>query len=353
MTQISTNQGYEMIILPFSHPVYDARWSEDEGEIAAGGYASTIAIWQLPKPLPRLSLTIPNKKQFNLNHLLWNRDGTKLLGYDDLNGWYIWDTHTGEILCSPSQDAPTTVFSACWDTNQTRVLAAHRDSVYVWDGSTGNCLLQIPTYESMSALWSIDERMIFVSGYDFPRAYDATTGEPIFVVEMEASESAVHIKTSADGKMLLASGNERSNLGPLAIWDAQTGRKIFTLPKVGRSGVWGPDNTKILLYSSKPTTEVFQLSLFDLTAQRIIQTFDHHDMVFRAFLDKAGTRVISYGRNMRIFEAESGKTLLTIQSPAYVRHACFNADETKLLTTGDDGTIRVWDLQKLLESSVG
>jgi len=350
MKQISINQGYEKIILPFPDRVFYACWSSGEGEIAAGGDGDCIAIWTLPQTQPRLLLTTPKRESFSLRQLFWNRDSTKLLGYGVLVGWHIWDTYTGEILCSPGRPVSKQVFSACWDSDLKRVLAAHRNSVCIWDSATGERLLRISTYESMTALWSNDKSVIFVSGYDTPRTYNAKTGKQLFELEVESSECVVRLEPNTRGNMLLATSTEHKDwdLGPPCLWDAKTGRKILTLPKVGRSAAWGPDDTKILLYSSKPIADVFQLSLFDLDTQRITQTFDHTEMIFRAFFNNAGTRIISYGDNVRIFDVESGDPLRTIQSFAYVRYACLNVDETLLLTAGDDHAVRIWDLHRIM-----
>ena len=349
MKYISPNQGHEKLVLPFADRVNYACWNEDESEIAIGGYASTIDLWKPSQIRPHLSLMTRKWERFNISKLLWSRDGTKLLGYDDLAGWHIWDTRTGEILCSQSRTTSKRVFDARWNTDQKRVLAAHHTSVCVWDSTTGKRLLRITTYESIAALWGKDESTIFVSGYAIPSVYDAQTGKRLFRLELEEGEYAVRIERNRDGTMILATNTGTFDLGPTYLWDAKTGRKILTLPKAGSTAIWSPDESRILLYSGKTTINEFHLSLFDLTTQSIIQTFDHTGVVFRAFFNKTGTRVIIYGQNVSIFDVESGKPLLTILSGAYVRHAQLNADETLLLTAGDDGAVRVWDVPKLLE----
>jgi len=77
------------------------------------------------------------------------------------------------------------------------------------------------------------------------------------------------------------------------------------------------------------------------------QRFQHDKYVNSACFNKDETRILtaSADNTARIWDIKTGKKLQCFMHDNWVISACFNKDETRILTASADNTTRVWDIK--------
>ena len=73
----------------------------------------------------------------------------------------------------------------------------------------------------------------------------------------------------------------------------------------------------------------------------------HTGLINTLRLNSEETRLLTTGVDgtARVWNAQSGKLLLTILHSGSVNDAVWDAAENRILTTGDDGSAKVWDVE--------
>src|SRR5204862_327886 len=70
-------------------------------------------------------------------------------------------------------------------------------------------------------------------------------------------------------------------------------------------------------------------------------------MINSACFNKDETRILtaSHGNTARIWDIKTGKELQCFQHNNMINSACFNKDETQILTASDNKTAHIWDIK--------
>ena len=79
---------------------------------------------------------------------------------------------------------------------------------------------------------------------------------------------------------------------------------------------------------------------------RAVDVAGHRGAVLASGFSADGTRLVSGGDDgtVRVWDARTGDPLLTLEGHrGGVWASGFSADGTRLVSGGDDGTVRVWD----------
>ncbi|MFC1479291.1 protein kinase [Planctomycetota bacterium] len=217
-----------------------------------------------------------------------------------------------------------------------------------------------------ASIWDIKSRKKIVSGPEFESRYTSITG-----------------CFSPDGKLCASAGDK------ITIWDSKTGKTITELEPEGRSfRIWcfSPDNTMLAFYSMKlriwditrkveirnsdinPRSCVFspdstQLlvtylndsgKLWNLKDNKIIHDFGKNPISGTAVFTPDGSKIIVTGAGkIHIWDAEKLKKLHTL--PGHTRRVKkirIHPDSKLIITTGEDSTVRIWDIEKYRELCV-
>ena len=179
---------------------------------------------------------------------------------------------------------------------------------------------------------------------DTPRGliavWDAQTGEQTLTI---TPDTPVDFATFNTDQTRIVS---RTEDGAVQVWDATTGAVLFTIPTDRELSALGlsAGTTQILFPSGN------RLQVWDLTTGQPVFTLAHDDSVLGGDWNAAETRILTWGNDgiIRVWDAITGEELI-VYAPldesmrAPVTQAQWNAAETRILASGADGSVRVWD----------
>jgi WD40 repeat protein len=187
-----------------------------------------------------------------------------------------------------------------------------------------------------------------LSGGDDKRVkvWTTKTGEQVFSLEGHTAP-VQSVAFSPDGtRFATASGSyDKQNVllpGEAKVWDAQTGRELFTLrgDDHGLSCVaFSPDGQR-LVCGGGPGVTVWDAQ----TGRRLLAFRAHDDSVVGVAFSPDGKRfaTASYDHTVKVWDAGAGKPIFTFSGhTARVTCVVFSPDGTRLVSGGDDFAIRI------------
>ena len=283
--------------------------------------------------------------------------GTRVLSWADDGTARVWDAKTGAEISRQNHGEDSSVLGATFDSTGKRVLSWEDDgTVNVWDAFTGTLLSQKTIVEGVSAALfdsSGDRILTWHSHTGIASVWDALNG--IELVHQIHSEAINDAQFNQTGDNVLSWSDD----GTARIWDVKGGdisrnnhRGIVNGARFIKSGQnvlsWGYDGTA---------------RVWDATTGLEIARHDHEADVSGARFDVTGTRVLSWGRDgtARVWDATTGvefgrqdhssrlgidertaRYILTFGNGWWVR-AALDATGERVLSWGEDGTVRVWN----------
>jgi WD40 repeat protein/tRNA A-37 threonylcarbamoyl transferase component Bud32 len=221
---------------------------------------------------------------------------------------------------------------------------------HVWDASTGKllCVLRSPVAnaECASAVWSPDGRWVAVP--DHGTVCDAATGEPVFPLRGEATDTAVF---SPDGRYLVGYTRHFLDRQTVAnLWDLKTG--VDAVARLtGHEGsilsaVFSPDSRWLVTTSADHTARVWDVAA---GRERFVLR-GHLRPVWSAAFSPDGHQLVTASDDWtaRVWETATGKEWLVLRGHGGpVGSATFSPDGRHVLTASADGTARLWPADPL------
>ncbi|MCP4544057.1 MAG: hypothetical protein GY832_43655 [Chloroflexi bacterium] len=222
----------------------------------------------------------------------WNGDGNRILTASDDGTTRVWNAVTGQELLDISGDR------AMWSADESRLLTTECDQrdessleclagrVRVWNATRGVELIALPGGQ---AQWNADESRILTAGCEQISEQGRCEQASVRMWDLEASAAAA------------------------------TREEILTLP--GDWGIWNTDESRILTTGcdrrdDAGSCEEATAWVWDIEASVAATTAETPTLEATAIL--------------------SGHV-------GSIRQAEWNASENRILTTSDDGTVRVWN----------
>ena len=239
---------------------------------------------------------------------VFSPDGDTVAGGGLDRALSLWDWRSGKLRCEPLRH-PWPVVSIDFSPDGMRMLTASSDDrLRLWDARTGSAIREIRLDGSPTAVgFTHRGRRIQVISALVLHFYDATNGQPI------------------GPRVALSSGSRNAKVSP--------------------------DGTRIVVAGDDNFVRVFSGE----TGEPIVEPIPRGARITDMAIDASGKRFAIGGLNGRaeVFDMETGRSLTgplwhddhhRRDSAMAVSHVQFSHDERQLLSTGGDGSVRLWDL---------
>ena len=310
-------------------------------------------------------------------NLVFSPDGTRLIGtggfYEEdkdyfPNGWdthiHVWEVETGARLTTfPTHDKSKRVEALALSPDGGTILTGGGDgAIHSWDAATGkrSSFTSGHTRFHGSMLLFSDNAKTLTNwkDHDNMQSWNVDTGTQLIApqnikqIRYQAHHQSLH---SPDGSTSLAFNSDWKNI---RLQDVATGHHIsdITVHKdIIRSWAFSPDS-KILASASRDMT----IQLSEVTTGKQILTFKTHTNATSAVAFSPDGKILaggsvydsSLGRHLiRLWELPNGRVLTTLHGhTSDVNALRFSPDGKNLASSSGDGTILLWDLDKIAQS---
>jgi WD40 repeat protein len=298
--------GREVFRAYLSDSVYAVGVSPDGRWLAAGGMDETARVWSLQDGSERYRL----QHKYVVQKLLWTADNDLLTVSGDGTA-RLWSMATGREL-SRMYD-PDYIIDAALSADGRHGITGDwvNGVVRIWTLSRGGAVLSLIHPAAREAVYSPDGTHLATIGEtNYVQLWQLPEGKPLYRFVHEPY--AVGAVFSPDGKILLTTGWD----GVAHLWDVGTGKLLATLAHQGR------------IVDAK------------FSAGRPI-------VVTAGFEDgTAGVWEVPSGRELfRLKHEGAAESVGRVSPGGGVRELSFDAGGRTLATCGQDGTVRLWDLQ--------
>jgi WD40 repeat protein len=172
----------------------------------------------------------------------------------------------------------------------------------------------------------------------------------------EHTDGVTSVAYSADGMRLASASHDAT----VRLWEVAEGYQTKLTLKGHTLAVWSvawsADGTRLATASEDQSVKVW-----DARSGEEVLTLLHTNPVWSVVFSPDGTRLASASGNavdtnapgeIKLWDASSGKEILSLKKQTGpVWSVAFNPDGTRLASAGQDGTVRVWALSGLGEST--
>jgi WD40 repeat protein len=373
-------------------------FTRDGKTLATASNDGTVRLWDVATGIERFTLEarmafIPGDHRQGQQQMAFSPDG-KLLATRWMTrterGVKLWDVATGKGFAILRQEdiGGQLAFSP----NGNRLASAEDiGGVKLWDTGTHRELgtvnnKRLSDYELTSLVFSPDGKTLATGGYLMRRPFFTTRGELKLWDAATAKQSTrlqgqygrVYCVTfSPDGKMV-AAGMESGtphvtpHYGEVKIWDAASGRLLKTLKGENRRNIemavaFSPrgdtlatasEGSERQLSDKYPATS--EVLLWDVATWKVREVLrgDQGEVTSLAFTPDGRALVTSDGYDLRLWNVTTAKERAVLKVPTSGIDLFALSPDGKQLAAAcsefsyKDGTVRVWNVAKLLEQKV-
>ncbi|MGD8939997.1 MAG: beta-propeller fold lactonase family protein [Gammaproteobacteria bacterium] len=288
----------------------------------------------------------------------------------------FWDIKTGKPS-GPVLEHNSTVRRVVFSPNGRQIATLSAGSVRVWDSTTGEPVSpEIYDTSDYNTFWHLafsrdGKRILTTIGSvsdemndrGAVKVWDAKTGDPITPLMHQGGRWVYFADFSADGRYVVSA----SENGTVMLWDVTSGKSVSD-PILHAGPVYhasfSPDGKYMVTASGDGTARVYIADLDSETQQLTFQhSMKHGGEIRHAAFSPDGRRFVTSGTDgmARVWDVETGTIMepplphshsvylgetggIIGTTPGAEYFVTFAPDGRRLITTGWDGTVRLWDL---------
>lgn len=232
------------------------------------------------------------------------------------------------------------VNTACFSPDNSKILTSSYDkSAKIWNSETGEiiCTFQNSTYYTAS--FNPDGTQIVTTSWDKIEVWDLKN-KNLFLTIKGHSSDVFYTMFSPDGTQIVTASNDKT----AKIWDSKSGKLIITLSgheEAVLSASFSPDGSQIVTASVDKTAKIW-----DSKSGNLLFTLNGHELgVISASYNSDGTQLVttSWDKTTKIWDISTRSILYELNGHASVtKSSIFSSNGIKLVTASTDKTVKIW-----------
>jgi WD40 repeat protein len=195
-----------------------------------------------------------------------------------------------------------------------------------------------PAGDTVSAVaFAPDNKRLAICGPDSVAIWNADPLEE----KLELRVAARAVVFSPDGRRLATTGADNTT----RLWDAITGRSLLTVKQAAHGIAFTADGAQLLLATTLPA----ELLTVDVATGRELKRIALGNTPFTAAAFSAdGRRLITTGSDtqVQVWDTGRGQPLWTFRAPVKVGAVALSADGQRAAAAGNDGRISLWETEQ-------
>jgi DNA-binding SARP family transcriptional activator/WD40 repeat protein len=334
-------------------------WVGDDGSVGVWDLRNGSRILGRPSPDTSCGANIGCPDVFHVNlsndaHLMATGDGEGLA--------HVWDLDSGREVMTASTHAGPRILAGSFGADISPIVALSPDGrllstvgsdrfLRMWDVSTGAQVWALapetdtPFVSMFHPFFSPDGTRLLVCTWPAPpRVLDAATGETMV---SPGDGPGCGLPSGADGSriafVVIRGGSQR-----VEVWDLRQRTRVAAAPFAEISpgtftgvGTLSPDG-RVLAVVGGPAQNVVLLRDADTLAP--LDTLEHRVRVFQVTFSTDGTRIVTSSDDgmVRVWNTETGELIFTTpDEPSELEGAVFSQDGSRIAAVYSDGRILV------------
>ncbi len=345
-------------------------FSPDRLTIVSGSDDGTIRLWNVNTGQELKTIATEHTKW--IKNIAFSQDDKKLTSVAYNGAIQQWNMNTGRkiaeqypknlnLIYKSALSPDATLFAAqnaggkvLFPRNKSGSFRFYRadNRIIQMDLKTGEELpsLTLPerSLNVQLAFSPITETLACVDGWQDVRLWDTRTGEQLFFFDVNIHSGTDRIMSfSPDGTLLAIGGRY---FDPTHVWNVETREKLITLNERSMNIAFSPDNTMlacqsyegISLFEITPKGEILPINFLNAKGGDDFLLFAPTGNILLTFDDRDD--------KLYLWDIDSGGQLLsiTLGHTARIETFVFSHDGQTLASAGEDGTVLLWDWNKIM-----
>jgi WD40 repeat protein/serine/threonine protein kinase len=352
--------GQELLSVKATHRFGSVAFSPDGKRLAfdSGDALGAVKVWDAQTGQELFTL---RGHTGGVNSVAFSPDGQRLASASEDRTVKVWDVQTREGPHPLKGQKGVAVFSP---DSKCLAGACEDKTVKVWNAQTGQELFTLKGDDRRvnELAFSLDGKFLAIareSGATAPgevTVCNAQTGQELFTLK-GFTGSVRSVVFSPDGKHLATRSqydSTRPAIFDMKVWDAQTGKELFTVNELGAASplrpIFSPDSKRVT------TRDGRKVKVFDARTGEDLSTLMSGTGNWYLALSPDGKRLASGKQELRtipstseltVWDVQSGKELFTLKITGTFGSVVFSPDGKRLAGGSGDGlgTMKVWDAQ--------